>query len=385
MFAASIIFRVILYEISCSAVWVPMQRLLILLALLALTAPLAPPVAAQQPGDESVQAFLDRQPGVLKGYRDGDQTAAMLIDSQCDYYGLSSRLILALLEATNGLLSNPAPPTSALEQPFGRSGPQGFAAQIEWATRELRAGLGPYERSPIARFSDGSSLQLDVQQAPEGIAVQRFLAQGRTQPEWRAAVERFARAFAQYYNNQLPAPAAQALPLPLGGFLRQPWPAGTRVQHLAFFDHAYPTVDSGDDGNGYVVDYLGRSGVQYDGHDGHDYVFLDQPIGTPILAAAPGVAYARTVRGNGVVILHDGGYETVYWHLDRARGGRRFDRYQRALGLCGRHAAPALRGTPPRSPGRSVWLVWQRPRPVFALCGLRPQHLALERRAARQL
>jgi hypothetical protein len=85
--------------------------------------------------------------------------------------------------------------------------------------------------------------------------------------------------------------------------------------HLAYFDHVYPTVDSGDDGNSYVVNYLGQGNVQYDGHDGHDYYFPDQPVGTPILAAAGGLAYARTHRGYGVVVLHPDGFETIYWHL----------------------------------------------------------------------
>jgi murein DD-endopeptidase MepM/ murein hydrolase activator NlpD len=96
-----------------------------------------------------------------------------------------------------------------------------------------------------------------------------------------------------------------------------PWPAGTNVFHLAYFDHTYPTVDSSADGNSLVMTYLGRQHVQYNTHDGHDYSFPDQLVGTPILAAAPGIAYARTQRGNGVVILHMNGYETVYWHLDR--------------------------------------------------------------------
>ncbi|EFO81541.1 peptidase M23B [Oscillochloris trichoides DG-6] len=101
-----------------------------------------------------------------------------------------------------------------------------------------------------------------------------------------------------------------------GGFLGLPWPAGTRVIHLAYFDHVYPSVDSGDDGNSFVVTYLNHGNVQYNSHDGHDYVFPDQMVGTPILAAASGVAYARTERGNGVVIQHPNGYETIYWHLD---------------------------------------------------------------------
>jgi murein DD-endopeptidase MepM/ murein hydrolase activator NlpD len=45
--------------------------------------------------------------------------------------------------------------------------------------------------------------------------------------------------------------------------------------------------------------------------NGHDFAFPDQLIGTPILAAAAGIAYASTHRGNGVYITHPGGYTTV--------------------------------------------------------------------------
>jgi len=280
--------------------------------------------AARQPGSSGVQAFLDAQPGSLAAFSEDERSAATIIESAALYYGLSPRLHLALLQATAALLSDPAPPEQALRRPFGPAGPPGFAAQIDWASRELRAGLGPYSRPPTLRFSDGLTLTLTLDQAPEGVAVQRFLARGRTAPEWRAAVARFGAAFEQYFNNELvqigqpgigsapPAPSAPSASLSL----LQPWPEGARVVHLAYFDHAYPTVDSGDDGNGYVVNYLGQGNVQYDGHDGHDYYFPDQPVGTPILAAADGVAYARTHRGYGVVISHPGGYETVYWHLD---------------------------------------------------------------------
>jgi murein DD-endopeptidase MepM/ murein hydrolase activator NlpD len=157
--------------------------------------------------------------------------------------------------------------------------------------------------------------------------VQRFLAQGRTAAAWRVAVERFGAAFQRYFNNELiryggvgsdsPVAATPEPPSHTAAItLLQPWPTGLRVVHLAYFDHVYPTVDSGDDGNSYVVNYMGQGSVQYDGHDGHDFYFPEQPVGTPILAAAAGVAYARTHRGNGVVILHPNGYETVYWHLN---------------------------------------------------------------------
>ncbi len=276
------------------------------------------PVHAQSPDLLGVQAFLKAQPGPLQHYRDQQQTAAAIITSNSLYYGISPRLHLALLETVSQLLSDPNPPANALLQPFGTAGPSGFAAQIEWASRELRAGLGPYSRPPTLHFPDGTTITLTLNQAPEGVAVQRFLAIKRSASEWRALVDRFGQVFATYFNNELPDLYASttAAPAAAGFRLLQPWPMGTRVVHLAYFDHAYPTVDSGADGNDFVVNYLGRGNVQYNGHDGHDYFFPDQPIGTPILAAAAGRAYARTHRGNGVVILHDDGYETVYWHLD---------------------------------------------------------------------
>ena len=297
-----------------------MKRLFLLIALLAALLPI-PARAAD--GSLGVQEFLSQQPGPLKGYREGGRSAATIIESSSLYYGLSPRLHLALLEATVGLLSDPAPPDAALRQPFGASGPDGFAAQIEWASRELRAGLGPYSRPPTVRFTDGLTFTLTLNQAPEGVAVQRFLAQGRNAAQWRTAVDAFGVAFQRYFNNQLvqigiggaQQPAEPESNTDAGIVLDLPWPAGDRAIHLAYFDHVYPTVDTGDDGNTFVVTYMNQGNVQYNSHDGHDYYFPDQPVGTPILAAAAGVAYPRTHRGNGVVIVHPSGYETVYWHL----------------------------------------------------------------------
>jgi murein DD-endopeptidase MepM/ murein hydrolase activator NlpD len=208
----------------------------------------------------------------------------------------------------------------------------GFSAQIEWASKELRAGLGPYNGSVTLQFSDGTTLDLDMALPPEQIAIQRFLSLGRSQDEWRALTSRFEQVRQNYFQEDLfdlfgtpsldeqpdstvPEPS-DGIDTAGGGFLMLPWPAGTRVHHLAYFDHVYPTVDTAPDGNSMVMTYLGRMDVQYNTHDGHDFTFPDQLVGTPILAAAPGLAYARTMRGNGVVILHDNGYETVYWHLD---------------------------------------------------------------------
>jgi murein DD-endopeptidase MepM/ murein hydrolase activator NlpD len=279
--------------------------------------PLAQPIFAQTlPVEVDLEGWLDAQPGVLKSYTEGEQTAAEIISGATSYYGLSPRILLTLLETTANLLSDPQPSNQALQQPFGTEGPYGFSEQIDWATRELRAGLGPYSKAPVVQFTDGTTLTLTLNQAPEGVAVQRFLASGLTQSEWRAQVSRFNDLFQQYFDNILPE-AGPAEPSASFGFLQRPWPEGTRVTHLAYFDHMYPTVDTGANDNGYVVNYMGQGGMQYDGHDGHDYYFPDQPIGTFILAAADGIAYASTHRGHGVWIQHDNGYVTVYWHLDK--------------------------------------------------------------------
>jgi murein DD-endopeptidase MepM/ murein hydrolase activator NlpD len=263
-----------------------------------------------------LDSWLAAHPGPLKTYRDDQRTAAEIVDGAGSYYGISPRVLLALLEATANLLSDPAPPQDRLRRPFGPLGPDGFAAQIDWAARELRAGFGPYDRPPTVEFTDGVTLTLTLNQAPEGIGVQRFLARGRSHAEWRAAVDRFGQAFARYFNNEIPD-ERRPQPTVKTGFLRRPWPSGTRVVHLAYFDHMFPTVDTGRNDNDFVVNYRGRGSVQYDGHDGHDFYFPDQPIGTYILAAADGIAHASTHRGRGVWIEHASGYVTVYWHLDK--------------------------------------------------------------------
>ncbi|NJL34815.1 MAG: M23 family metallopeptidase [Chloroflexaceae bacterium] len=178
---------------------------------------------------------------------------------------------------------------------------------------------------------DGSSLTLSSSTPPEEIAVQRFLAYGRTWQAWQTLITRFAEIFKREFGDSATdlfgVPALDAAPVPppvIGaenGFLHLPWEPGVRVVHTAYFDHRYPTVDSGYDGDDVMLNYLGRTNTTYNSHDGHDYYFPDKPFGTRILAASSGIAYARTrggsrFGGNGVVIIHPNGYETVYWHLD---------------------------------------------------------------------
>ena len=268
--------------------------------------------------ETDLPAYLAQLPGPLAHFSEGDKTAAGIIRSTVDWYGISPRMMLALLEATNQLLSRTDDATTMLASPITTSSdaPQGFAAQLDWAAAGLRAGLGPYEYPPIVQFSDGMTTTIDLNQAPEGVAMQRVLAHGRTRVQWVQAVKAFVQAFASYFDGALVIKKTPPAPPP-SGFLYRPWQSGVRVRHLAYFDHQYPTVDTQAHDDGTMVNYLGAHNGQYDGHDGHDFAFPDQLIGTPVLAAAAGIAYASTHRGNGVYIIHPDGYTTVYWHLDR--------------------------------------------------------------------
>ena len=279
-----------------------------------------------------VQAFLDRQPGVLKSYRDGKYRAAQAIEGYAIYYNLDARIVLTLLELVPGLIGDPNPAPETLTRPFGAAGPSGFVAQIDWAAREVRAGFGPYTSAPEARLVDGKRVKLSLDQDASLIAVQRFLAQGRTEAEWSGLKDRYAPLYEQLFGDE--PETGTPTPRPSAGrpFLKLPWPRvypnvpgdplsgqPVRMVHSSYFDHVYPTVDRGSDGNDFVVNYQNRGNLSYNSHDGNDYYFPDRPTGTPVVAAADGIAYAITARGNGVVIRHQGayaGYETIYWHLD---------------------------------------------------------------------
>lgn len=280
------------------------------------------PQPSQQPThglsslDGEVQGFLQRQNSSLAKVDIDGQPAGQIIEGMAAYYNIEARIVLALLETTSQLISNPTLPTTATEQPF-LAGPKGFLSQIDWVAKEIRVGLGPYDSALLLNFSDGTQQKLNPNDDPHALTVKRFLAFERDQATWQQLVSRYSKVYHELFQNE-PVVAPSTPPVSTG-FLSIPWEQGARMVHSSHFDHTYPMVDSGGDGNDVMINYQGKSGLSYNSHDGHDYYFPDLPYGTPIVAAAPGWAYARTTRGLGVLIQHAGeaaGYETVYWHLD---------------------------------------------------------------------
>lgn len=131
---------------------------------------------------------------------------------------------------------------------------------------------------------------------------------------------------------------------PLRGALRLRLPLSepARFSQVIGVDHDPTVYGSGIDGWN-CQDYLGRAFPYcYDEHDGSDYIldggFSAMDSGsTPVVAAAAGVVtfvddthYDRChadvstgavscdgnpIVGNGVIIAHPGGWQTLYWHL----------------------------------------------------------------------
>ena len=145
----------------------PVHLLFILFVGLLVALPLAARSAAPPPPVEAgVQAFLDTQPGPLKSFRDGDRSAAELIQDVSAYYGVSPRILLSLLEATGALLSTPAPPDAAPPVDVRPSEPSSESEAVSRARRANDVALARAFGRPqygwqiaLADLEDGPKLR----------------------------------------------------------------------------------------------------------------------------------------------------------------------------------------------------------------------------------
>jgi murein DD-endopeptidase MepM/ murein hydrolase activator NlpD len=263
-------------------------------------------------GTLEVQAFLDTQPGTLKAaaYTAGGQriTLAAAIADQSLLYNINPKVLLTVLEMESGLVrsANPSPNEIGWAVGYRQDKAWGLGPQINWAARELyrSARDGP---SLIAARGWGS------------YAVARLLSQTVDRDTQGWSFERAASVFVQTYKalfGEDPRVALSGLPAPASGpFLRPPYALASVIASSAF-DHEFPTLSE----NGSMLTSLGqRNQSSYDGHDGWDYVLS---TGNSVLAAAAGRVLVAgwsddaCAQAAGAVILdHDNGYRTLYWHL----------------------------------------------------------------------
>lgn len=132
-----------------------------------------------------VDAFLQAQPGWLKtqtAYVNGAQrSAAQTLRYIAQFYGVSPRLLLALMEWRSGALTNPTPTRQDLDNPY-RLGPdaraRGFYLQSLWVAETLSAAYYGWRsgRQVIIPLRDTYQIRVDSYQNAGTMALQALLA-----------------------------------------------------------------------------------------------------------------------------------------------------------------------------------------------------------------
>ncbi len=263
-------------------------------------------------GTTEVQAFLDSQPGILKtaSYQAGGQRIPIsaAIADQTLLYSVNPKVVLTLLEMESGIVRKPSPGPNEIGWAVGYRQDKywGVGPQVNWVTRELYRSAREDQKYIVAR-GWGS------------YAVARVLSETVDKDTQGWTFERAAAAFTKTYRELFgedprTAPGATH-EVAKGPFLRPPFGVANVVVSSAF-DHEYPLLNE----TGSMLTYRAkRDQSSYDGHDGWDYVLGS---GTPVLAAAAGRVVVAGWSDDGcasaagaVVLDHDNGYRSLYWHL----------------------------------------------------------------------
>lgn len=272
-----------------------------------------------------IQAFLDSQPGPLKGIvvpvGDRQHTFAEALAGQATYYSVNPKIILALIELQSGLIGDPQPTADQFAWAVGFRGEngrrRGLQAQVRWAIKEMLYARRDYPQRLPLTFADGSTTTPPEDMSLAEYALARTLAPTTVPERLPALVERFRTTYARLFEDPRVSPTDWPSPSP--PFLTRP--IGKVVPVTSFFDHGGPFLMRNSK-NG-VTTYWGRVETDpifaYNGHDGWDYAAAPPQRA---LAAADGIVVFAGNADDGcatraVVIDHENGYRTLYWHLHR--------------------------------------------------------------------
>ncbi len=280
-------------------------------------------------GTAEVRRFLEGRPGQLGQMRiwvgEGEVPVADVITGQSLLYGVSPQVVLTLLEFQSGLVDDPHPSPGAIDQAMGYADPAtlGLDAQLRWAIRELFRGMRDYGIVNFLLLRDGRTIPLPPGTNLGGYAVLRLVAQtgdeatlGRLQG---MGADSFVETYRRLFGEDPRQPLGNPPRLASQPFLYQPYAGQYEISSI--FDHHSPFLNV----DGVLISHMGDDSVDlsYDGHNGWDYA-LD--VGTPVLAAADGVVIwagesndGCATMARGVVLDHDNGYRTLYWHLSQVR------------------------------------------------------------------
>ena len=146
-------------------------------------------------------------------------------------YSIGPRVLLALLEAESGWLTNPHPPQEARDYPLGhiRDGWEGLTAQLLWTADDLNAGFYGWLYNDLwtFRLADRSYVQFATTLNAGTAGVQRALADSPSFAVFQERLQKFETTYYRLWGNPFSYTVEPLLP-PAGDIpaLTLPWPRG---------------------------------------------------------------------------------------------------------------------------------------------------------------
>lgn len=182
-----------------------------------------------------LRRFVEEQGGYLARFSapapgGGRWSGADWVERVALRYSVGPRVLLALMEARSGWVTNPAPEGAALEYPLGHTrGAPGLGPQLEWAADRLNRGFyGWLDRGETAvRFADGAVARGAPGLNPGTVALQGVLAADIPFAQLAAEQAAFLEAYRRLFGEPADYDAGPVLPAGLEQPpLRLPWAPG---------------------------------------------------------------------------------------------------------------------------------------------------------------
>jgi len=272
-----------------------------------------------------IQALLNTQAGPLRtivlSVGDRRHSFAEVLSGQTSYYSVNPKVILALIELQSRLLSAASPSSDQVGWALGYQGEngnkRGIQSQVRWAVKQILYAKRDYPQYAPLTFADNSSAPPPPGWSLSEYALARVLAPTTSPGRLPGLLDRFLETYTRLFGDPRTPPADW--PAPSAPFLA--WPITHPAPVTSFFDHGGPFLTRNPQAG--VITYWGRIETDlafaYNGHDGWDYAAAPPDLA---LAAADGtIAFAGNADDNcntrAVIIDHENGYRTLYWHLAR--------------------------------------------------------------------
>jgi LysM repeat protein len=185
--------------------------------------------------DFDLDAFVAEQGGRLAQVSmtglDGEQwSGADAVERVAMRYSVGPRVLLAMMEAGSGWVTDPGPQGLAADYPLGHTnGAPGLLPQLEWAADALNDGFyGWQDRGETAiRFEDGTLARGAPGLNPGTVAVQRALAADTTYSQLPERLADFDAAYRKLFGDPAALDAGPVLPAGLEQpLLHLPWLLG---------------------------------------------------------------------------------------------------------------------------------------------------------------